>query len=384
MNNEDIEVSVVIPCLNEEETIGICIEKSKKAFKENNITGEIIVSDNGSTDKSVDIALKLGAKVVNQPLRGYGNAYIKGIKSASGKYIVMADADNTYDLLEIAKFIEPLRNNSADMVMGSRFKGRICKGAMPFLNRYIGNPILCGMLNLMFKTKVSDSHCGMRAFKREAFEKLNLKCPGMEFASEMVIKASMAGLKIIDIPITYYPRGGDSKLRAFQDGWRHIRFMFLFSPRWLFLIPGVFLFLSGGIMGTVLIFGNIKIGNIVFGVNTLLLCVMAVLIGFQLITFAIFTKIFAISEGLLPKDARIDRISHVIKLETGLLMGFIFILIGLGLIIGVFWYWKIHSFGALTPRDSLRITMPGVTILTLGIEIIFSSFFLSILGMKRR
>lgn len=379
-----VEVSVVMPCLNEGETIGICIEKIKKAFKENNINGEIIVSDNGSTDKSVDIALKSGAKVVHQPLRGYGNAYIKGINSANGKYIVMGDGDNTYDFLEMNKFIEPLRNNSADMVMGSRLKGRIYKGAMPFLHRYIGNPVLSGMLKLMFKTKVSDSHCGMRSLKKEAFDRLDLKCSGMEFASEMVIKAAMAGLRIMDIPITYYPREGESKLRTFKDGWRHIRFMFLFSPRWLFLIPGVFFFLSGSIVGGIILFGKIKIGSIIFDANTLLICAMGILIGFQLICFAIFTKIFAISEGLLPRDIRIERLASFIRLEVGLLIGFIFIVIGFGLIMGVFWYWKTHSFGALTPRDSLNITIPGVTILTLGIQIIFSSFFVSILALSRK
>ena len=383
-DNSEIEVSVVIPCLNEEKTIGICIEKASRVFKECNINGEIIVSDNGSIDGSVDIALKLGATVVYQPLRGYGNAYIKGIKNARGQYIVMADADNTYDFLEIPKFIEPLRNNAADMVMGSRFKGKICKGAMPFLNRYIGNPILCGMLNLMFKTKVSDSHCGMRSFKREVFDKLDLKCSGMEFASEMVIKAAMAGLRTIDSPITYYPRCGESKLRAFHDAWRHLRFMFLFSPRWLFLIPGCFLFLSGGIIGTILVFSNIRIGNIAFETNTLLLCVMAVLIGFQIISFAIFSKVFAISQGLLPKDQRIENFFKIVRLEVGLFVGFILVLMGIGLILAAFWYWKIHSFGALSSRDSLRITIPGVTILTLGVQIIFSSFFLSILGLNRR
>ena len=238
-----------MPCLNEAQTVGVCVQKARRAIKQLGISGEVVVADNGSTDGSPSIAEREGARVVHQPIRGYGAAYLAGIAAARGKFIVIGDSDNTYDFGEIPRFLQPLRE-SADLVMGSRFKGEIKPGAMPWLHRYIGNPTLTGILNLLFRAGVSDAHCGMRAFTKDAYEKLGLQTTGMEFASEMVIKAAKVGLKITEVPITYYPRKGESKLHSFRDGWRHLRFMLMLSPTYLFLLPGALLFLIG-LLGTI-------------------------------------------------------------------------------------------------------------------------------------
>ena len=244
----EIEVSVVMPCLNEEETIGACIEKAQNTLNELGIQGEIVIADNGSTDTSVEIAERLGARVVHQPLQGYGAAYLAGIAAAAGQYIIMGDSDDTYDFTDLERFITPLRNGY-DFVIGNRLKGKILRGAMPPLHRYIGNPVLTGILNLLFRSGISDAHCGMRSFTQEAYQQMELRTTGMEFASEMIIKAIKADLKIEEIPITYYPREGESKLNSFRDGWRHLRFMLMLSPTYLFLIPGILLFLLG-LVGT--------------------------------------------------------------------------------------------------------------------------------------
>jgi len=256
--NQVPEISVVMPCLNEEETLGECIKKASQSMNEHGLSGEIVVCDNGSTDRSAEIGHREGARVVEEKIKGYGSAYHCGIGAARGKYIIMGDADDTYDFREINRFIEPLRNGY-DLVMGSRLKGTILKGAMPWLHRYIGNPFLSWFLNLLFHTGVSDSHCGMRAFTREAYDKMDLKTTGMEYASEMVINSSKAGLKITEVPITYYPRGGESKLNSFSDGWRHLRFMLLYSPNHLFLVPGMFLLLAGLLLLLVLLPGPLTI-----------------------------------------------------------------------------------------------------------------------------
>jgi len=379
-NNNEIEVSVVMPCLNEEEMIGICIEKAKKAFKEHGIKGEIVVSDNGSKDKSVEIALNSGARVVHQPLKGYGNAYMKGIKSAKGKYIVMGDADNTYDFSEIHKFIEPLKKG-ADMVMGSRLKGKIHKGAMPFLHRYIGNPVLSGILELMFKAKVSDAHCGMRSFKREVFDKLCLKTPGMEFASEMIIKAAKARLKIVDIPITYYPREGESKLRTFRDGWRHLRFMLLLSPEHLFLRPGFIMFVFGFISLISLVKGPIIIMGHDFDLHMMILSAFFTISGLQILYLGLFTQIY--SHDLFSADNKL--VSLFIKyftLERGAYLGLLFLSAGFLFCLKVY-YNYVHGIIGNSVYYNARFAVFGVTLMIAGFQILFSSFYISFLEARK-
>jgi glycosyltransferase involved in cell wall biosynthesis len=377
-----------MPCLNEADTLEVCVKKAQKALKESGISGEIIVADNGSTDGSQDIAAQLGARVIHVDEKGYGAALMGGISAARGQYVIMGDADDSYDFTEIPRFIEKLREGY-DLVMGCRLPwggGTIMPGAMPWKHRWIGNPVLTTIGRLFFKSSVSDFHCGLRAFRRDAYAEIDTRTTGMEFASEMVIKATLKKMKIAQIPITLYPdgRSGKPHLRSWKDGWRHLRFMLMYSPRWLFLMPGLIMFLSGGILGAVLLVRGIRIGEIILGTNTLLICSMSVLVGFQLILFAVFTKIFAISEGLLPQDIRMIKLNKYINLEIGLLVGLIVTLVGFGLIVSAFLYWKAHGYGPISYPESLRMTIPGITAFTLGIEIIFSSFFMSILGMKRR
>ncbi len=379
-NINEIEVSVVMPCLNEQETIGICIEKIKEAFRKHNINGEIIVSDNGSVDKSVNIAIHSGAKVVHQPLRGYGNAYIKGISSAKGKYVIIGDADNTYDFLEINRFIEPLKKG-ADMVMGSRLKGRIHKGAMPFLHRYVGNPVLSTLLNLMFKAKISDTHCGMRSFKREVFDRLCLKSPGMEFASEMVIKAAKVKLKIADIPINYYPRKGESKLRTFKDGWRHLRFMLLLSPKYLFILPGFLMSGFGLLTLLILVRGPVTILNHRFDLHMMILSSFFTISGMQVLFLGLFTQIYS-HELFSIENKLIDLFVKYFTLERGGYIGLFFILIGLLSCFKVY-YNYVHAI-IIDPRYyDARLAIFGITMLISGIQILFSSFYISFLAIKK-
>lgn len=380
MELNEIEVSVVMPCLNEAQSIGICIEKAKKAFKDHNINGEIIVSDNGSTDGSVDIAIKSGVKVVHQPLRGYGNAYIKGIKSAKGKYIIIGDADNTYDFLEIHKFIEPLRKG-ADMVIGSRLRGEIHKGAMPFLHRYIGTPVLSTILNLMFNVKISDAHCGMRSFKRDVFDKLRLRTPGMEFASEMIIKAAKARLKIVDIPITYHPRKGESKLRTFKDGWRHLRFMLLLSPKYLFLLPGFIMSTFGLFSLIILVKGPVVIFHHNFDLHMMILSSFFTVSGLQILFLGLFTQIY--SHDLFSTDNKFT--SSFIKyftLERGIYLGLFFILLGLLFCLKVY-YNYLHAITGDSIYYNARLAVFGITFMISGLQVLFSSFYISFLNIKK-
>ncbi len=375
-----IEVSVVMPCLNEAQNIGTCIEKVKQVFAEHNINGEIIVSDNGSVDASVDTALKAGARVVHQLKKGYGNAYLKGIQSAKGKYIVIGDADNTYDFLELYRFIEPLKNG-ADMVMGSRLKGRIHKGAMPFLHRYVGNPILSALLNIMFKVKVSDTHCGMRSFTREAFDKLYLKTPGMEFASEMVIKSAKAKLKITEIPISYYPRKGESKLRTFKDGWRHLRFMLLLSPFYLFLLPGFIMFLFGLISLIMLVNGPVIIWGHNFDLHMMILSSFFTISGLQILFLGLFTQIYA--HDLFSSPNRLVRfLVRYFTLERGVYLGLALFFIGFLFCLKVY-YNYIHGIVGKTIYDDARLAVFGVTLMISGLQILFSSFYISFLGIRK-
>jgi len=381
----EIEVSVVIPCLNESATLATCIKQAQGAIDQLGIRGEIVVADNGSTDGSQQIAADLGARIVTVERRGYGAALQGGIAASRGRYVLMGDADQSYDFTQLGAFLSKLREGF-DLVMGNRFQGGIQPGAMPPLHRYLGNPVLTAVGRLFFKSPVGDFHCGLRAFRKEAIERLQLRTLGMEFASEMVVKATRFGLCLTEIPTTLAPDGRNRPphLRTWRDGWRHLRFLLLYSPRWLFLYPGAASVLLGTAAGLWLLPGPRTVGRISFDVDSLLFAATAVLVGFEAINFAAFTKIFAVTEGLLPEDPRLNRMFRYITLEVGLAVGGLLLLTGAGLCVASVSYWGIHHFGALDPSKTFRLVIPGVLCVTLGFQIIFSSFFLSVLGMARR
>ena len=379
---KEIELSVVLPCLNEEASIGACIKKIGKAFSDNHIKGEIIVADNNSTDRSVEIAESLGAKVVHQKLRGYGNTYLKGLSEAKGRYILMADSDNTYDFLEIPLFLEPLRQGKADFVIGSRLKGKIMPGAMPKLHQYIGSPLLTGMLNLFFRTNVSDAHCGMRAFSADAYRKLNLKCGGMEFASEMIIKAAEQKLRIAEVPITYSARGGTpSKLRSFSDGWRHVRFMLMYSPNYLFMLPGGALFLSGAFLMLLLLPGSVVVKGVTLDINSMLLGSLLSILGFQILTMGFTIKTYAVAGSFQKEGSLTSFVSRHLSLERSITLGLLVTLFGILLGLKVFNEWYLSGFGALS---EFRNIILASTFIIIGVQTVFSAFFLSILLVEKR
>ena len=379
-------MSIVLPCLNEAATIGDCVRTGVRVLEELGLDGEVVVADNGSTDGSRELAAAAGARVIPVPARGYGSALMGGISAARGDFIVMADADDTYDLTEIEPFVEELRRG-ADLVMGNRFRGRIEHGAMPPLHRYLGNPVLSFLGRLFFRTPVGDFHSGLRAFRRQAILSLDLRTTGMEFASEMVVKSGLRGLTITEVPVSLRRdrRDRPPHLRTWRDGWRHLRFLLLYSPRWLFLYPGALLMLVGGLGMIVLLPGPILLGRIGLDVHTLIYAASAVIIGSQVVTFALFTKVFATGERLLPDDPRLDRLFQYVTLETGLLVGGLLLLAGLA---GALWAvdaWRLAGFGALADTSStMRVAIGSATFIALGVQLIFSSFFLSILGLRRR
>jgi len=380
-----LELTIVMPCLNEAKTLPVCVRKALDAMARLGIRGEVVVGDNGSTDGSQELARQLGARVVDVPMRGYGAALMGAIAAARGRFIIMGDSDDSYDFTGLAPFVEKLREGF-DLVMGNRFRGGIQPGAMPMLNRYLGNPVLSGLGRLFFRTPAGDFHCGMRGFSKAAAERMELRTTGMEFASEMVVKASLLNLKVCEVPTTLSPdgRGRPPHLRRWRDGWRHLRFMLLYSPRWLFLYPGLLLMLVGLGLGAWLLPGPRKIGAINLDVHTMLYAAMMVLMGFQAVLFAVFSKVFAISEGLLPPDARLERAFKSVTLETGLLAGLALVLLGLVGSGFAVWTWRQTHFGPLEPAHVLRIIIPALLALVLGVQVIFSSFFLSVLGMKRK
>ncbi len=382
---DSLELSVVMPCLNEAETLEICITKALRAFAELHISGEVIVADNGSDDGSQAIAERAGARVVSVETKGYGSALMGGISAARGEFIIMGDADDSYDFSDLGRFIEMLRAGH-DLVMGNRFRGGIAPGAMPWHHRYLGNPVLSAIGRLFFHSPAGDFHCGLRAFKRTAVLEMDLRTTGMEFASEMVVKATLKKMSIAEVPATLRPDGRSRPphLRSWRDGWRHLRFLLLFSPRWLFLYPGLLLMLAGTIAGVWLLQGPIFIANIGFDVQTLLYAAMAIVIGFQATVFALFTKVFAISEGLLPEDPKLIGLTRIVSLEKGIVVGILLLLAGLGGSIYAVSFWDERSFGPLDPSKTLRIIIPSITALILGCQIVLSSFFLSVLGLKRK
>lgn len=384
-SGERLDLSIVMPCLNEQETVGLCVRKAIATLREAGISGEVIVADNGSTDASVEIAEREGARVVHVQEKGYGNALKGGIRAAQGEYVLMADSDDSYDLSHIPRFVEKLRAGS-DLVMGNRFNGGIKRRAMPFLHRYLGNPLLSGIGRLFFHSPCSDFHCGIRAFRKDSFQRMDIRSTGMEFASEIVVKASLLRMNVSEVPTTLAPDGRSHAhhLRTWHDGWRHLRFLLMYSPRWTFLYPGILLIVSGVLGCAFLLPGPRVVLGLGLDVHTLLYAFAAILLGFQLIAFATFTKVFAITEGLLPEDPRLNRVFRWVTLETGLTIGGLLIVIGAGGSVWAVSHWAGASFGALDPRQMLRVVMPAVFSLTLGVQITTSSFFLSILGLRRR
>lgn len=378
------ELSVVMPCLNEAETLAVCIQKTQSFFARENVAGEVIIADNGSTDGSQQIANDLNATVVNVPQKGYGSALRGGIEAANGKFIIMGDADDSYDFTNLMPYVLKLREGN-DLVMGNRFKGGIKKNAMPFLHKYLGNPVLSFIGRLFFKSKIGDFHCGLRGFSKEAYYKMELKTTGMEFASEMIVKASLKNLKIAEVPTILSPDGRSRPphLNTWRDGWRHLRFLVLYSPNWLFLIPGVFLMVFGIITSLFLIIGPVTIGNINFDVHTLLYTSSFVLIGFQFILFYGLTKVFTVENELLPKSNKYDRLFKFLNLEKGLIAGLLFLILGTVLSISAYTDWQATSFGNINNTNVFRTVIPAVTLILLGIQIILFSLFFSILGLKK-
>ena len=384
---DPVDLSIVIPCLNEAETIARCIEKARLGIRRAGVTGEILIADNGSTDGSQAIAEKLGARVIAVQEKGYGNALRGGIAAAKGKYILMGDADDSYDFSEADRFVNKFQEGY-DLVMGCRLPiggGTILPGAMPWKNRWLGNPVLSFIGRLFFKCPAHDFHAGLRAFTKDSLEKMELQTTGMEFASEMVIKATLKKFRIAEVPITLHKDGRSRPphLKPWRDGWRHLRFMLIYSPRWLFLMPGLFLSALGIIFSAVLAVKDLQIGGVQLNVGTLMMACMTVVVGFQLVAFAFYTKVFAIAEGLLPADPKLTRVFKIFTLEKGIVVGLLILLAGLVMFARALWLWQQANFGLLpSTEENLRRLIPAATLMLLGVQSIFSSFFMSVLGLK--
>jgi glycosyltransferase involved in cell wall biosynthesis len=373
------EVSVIIPCLNEEAAVGTVVDHAFEGIRRSGRRGEVVVVDNGSSDGSAAVAAARGARIVAEPRRGYGNAYLAGLSAAEGEYLVMGDADDTYPMQELAPFVDRLEQGD-DLVIGSRFNGTIHGDAMPFLNRFVGNPILTGMLNLLFGVKVSDAHCGMRALRREALPVLDLHATGMEFASEMVFKAYRRGLTVSEIPIDYYPRVGESKLNRFGDAWRHVRFMLLYSPSWLYLVPGSLMLLLGIVGMVVLAAGPIDIFGRTWQIHTMLGFVALTLIGAQVIQLGVFARTYA-RVRIGERDLLLERLSRHLRLEHGIVIGVLLVLLSIAGLTAVGVEWAANGFGALGRAYETALLITG---LGLGIQIVFGAFFLALLTMPLR
>jgi glycosyltransferase involved in cell wall biosynthesis len=379
-----VEVSIVMPCLNEVETLAVCIANARQAIEKGGYPAEIIVADNGSTDGSQLVARELGARVVDVQRKGYGSALIGGIDAAQGRFIVMGDADASYDFAAMAPLIDKLREGY-DLVVGNRFLGGIEHGAMPWSHRYFGNPVLTRISSIFFHAPVGDTHCGLRAFTKDAYERMRLRATGMEFASEMVIKAALKGMRITEVPVVLHPDGRSRAphLRTWRDGWRHLRFMLLFSPRWLFLYPGLALLSGGLVLSALLVVGPLRIGGVRLDIHTLLVAGFVALLGYQLVLFAVFTKLFAIREGFHPPHPMLQTLLRYITLEVGLLTGTLMALGGLVALVLAVASWQSVGFGNLNPSTTMREVIPAVVLLALGTQTIFASFFISILSIER-
>ncbi len=375
---EPIELSIVMPCRNEARTLPVCIEKALGYLDRNNIRGEVVIADNGSTDGSAEIATSCGARVVNVPELGYGSALRHGIEFAKGTWVIMGDADDSYDFSALELFVESLRGGN-DLVMGNRFKGGIEPGAMPFLHRYLGNPVLSFVGRLFFRSKIGDFHCGLRGFNREKILALGLTSPGMEFASEMVVKASLAKLQIAEVPTKLYPDGRDRNphLNTWQDGWRHLRFLLLFSPRWLFLYPGLVCFLAGAIASTLLVLSPISLGKVILDIQTLLYTGGLTIIGLQMIFFAIIVQTIGTIFGRLPENLQLTRLISMFTLERGLMLGALATAGGIAWTVSALLDWQEVDFSILDPRVAMRQTIPAITLVIIGVQTIIHCAVLS-------
>ena len=382
MNAENPEITILMPCLNEEVTIRVCVEKAFKALKSMDIAGEVLVADNGSTDRSVLIAKEAGARIVMVENSGYGSAIAGGAAQSKGKFILMGDADDSYNFLEIEAFVKAWKNG-AEFVMGNRFRGGIEPGAMPFLHRWLGNPVLSYIGRLFFSSSFGDFHCGMRGFTREAFDKMELISPGMEFASEMVVKASLLGIPSSEVPVHLYKdgRGGPSHLNTWSDGWRHLRFLMLFSPRWVFFYPGLFFVFLGLMFSSLLMRSVLPFQSLKLDISTLLYANGLGLIGFQLISIYLLSQAFARREGLIMQSGiNMDWF----RLERGLITGLLLITGGLFLSVSALLYWKDCNYGPLNPQIVLRKVIPAVSLFLLGFQVLGFSFFMSFLQIGKK
>lgn len=386
--NPVIEVSIVMPCLNEADTLAVCIHKAQSGLAAAGVNGEVLVADNGSTDGSQEIAAKAGARVVAVPGKGYGNALMGGIDAAGGRYVIMGDADDSYDFQEVPKFIEKLKAGF-ELVQGCRLPsggGRILPGAMPFLHRWWGNPMFSLLVRIWFDAPIHDVYCGLRGFTKDLYARLDQRCTGMEFATEMIIKASLFGAKIAEVPITLHPDGRKAHaphLKTFRDGWRTLRFFLLLCPRWLFLLPGLALIMMGSIAYTLALPG-LKIGGVAFDAHTLLFGSLFMICGYQSVLFAIFSKTFAVNEGLVPASKLFHGFYRIVNLERGLVAAVVALLIGVGLLITAVNEWHAVHFGLLDYARTMRLVVPGATLTALAFQTVLSSFFVSILGLQRR
>jgi glycosyltransferase involved in cell wall biosynthesis len=386
MQNGAVELSIIMPCLNEADSLPHCLTKAFSFLTSSKISGEIIVVDNGSIDDSAAIARKYNATVISEPERGYGNAIMTGIEHANGKYIIAGDADDSYDFSNLMPFVELLRQGH-DLVIGNRFKGGIKKKAMPFLHRYIGNPILSFIGRWFFGIHIGDFHCGLRGIAKDSYNRLDLRTEGMEFASEMIVKAALSKMSVAETPVTLYPdkRKRGSHLRTWRDGWRHLRFLLLYSPQWLFLIPGLLLMLLGFAGTILLVSGPIQLGNKKLDVHTLVYTSGFILLGFQFISFYIFSRLYAATHGLWPGQEKfLTRFNKYFKLERGIFFGLLIFFAGLFLMFKSFLYWRHARFGNLDPVIVLRWVIPSVVLLVLGLQVIISFFYLSFLTIKSR
>lgn len=374
-----------MPCLDEAETVAACVEQARGFLARSGVSGEVIVADNGSTDGSQQLAERAGARVVAVRERGYGAALGGGIAAAQGEFVIMGDADASYDFANLDAFVERLRAGD-DLVMGNRFAGGISPGAMPHLHRYLGNPVLTSIGRMLFQSPVKDFHCGLRGFKRSSAIAMGLRTTGMEFASEMVVKATLMGMRVSEVPTTLRPDGRTRPphLRSWRDGWRHLRFLLLYSPRYLFLVPGLLLFAVGAAVMAWLIPGPRVVAGLGFDVHTMLFASAAVLLGAQSVLFAVFTKTFAVQEGLVPPDLRVDRLYRYVTLETGLVVSGVVLVAGLALAVLSVTAWAGTGYGAMDVGRTMRIVIPAALLMVLGAQGVLASFFLSVLGLKRR
>ena len=378
--DQELELTILMPCLNEAETLEICIQKAKLFLSQEHIDGEVLIADNGSTDGSREIAEANGARVVSVPERGYGAALQGGNAAARGKYVIMGDADDSYDFLHLMPFVEKLREGY-ELVMGNRFSGGIEKGAMPFLHRYLGNPVLSAIGRVLYKSNIGDFHCGLRGYDREAIQRLGLKCPGMEYASEMVVMATVCGLRITEVPTTLKPDGRSRRphLRTFRDGWRHLKFLFTYCPRWLFLYPGGFLLILGLIGMILLARDPVQIGDVVLDIHTLLYMAGFVIVGLQTVFFKLLTDAYAAHCGLPIVSLRQEHHLKTITMEKLALIGLALLAAGICLSAVSFRSWAVTAYGTLEPQIMMRRTIPAWTMIICGLQLIGNGFFLGIL-----